>query len=69
MGGDPEKQQTQDDRDKFKRYMDEGRISFVTFHQSYGYEDFVEGIKVVSENNQLTYPIIPGIFKKYLSVS
>lgn len=62
-GRDPEKQQTQDDRNKFKRYMDEGSISFVTFHQSYGYEDFVEGIKVVSENNQLTYPIIPGIFK------
>lgn len=63
-GRDPEKQQTQDDRDKFKKYMAEGRISFVTFHQSYGYEDFVEGIKVVPENNQLTYPVIPGIFKK-----
>ena len=62
-GRDPEKQQTKDDRDKFKKYMAEGRISFVTFHQSYGYEDFVEGIKVVSENNQLTYPVIPGIFK------
>ncbi|MHA3054449.1 hypothetical protein E0H77_11205 [Acinetobacter sp. ANC 4633] len=63
-GRDLEKQQTQDDRNKFKKYMAEGRISFVTFHQSYGYEDFVEGIKVVPENNQLTYPVIPGIFKK-----
>lgn len=49
---------------EFKRYR------FVTFHQSFCYEDFVEGIKPIlseetanQESEQIAYTIKPGIFR------
>jgi 5-methylcytosine-specific restriction protein B len=43
------------------------RYSFVTFHQSYGYEEFVEGLRPVldraSESGQIQYEIRAGVFK------
>lgn len=51
-----------------KRYDElrsEGRISFVTFHQSYGYEDFVEGLRPeVGTNGNVSYDVRPGVFRK-----
>ena len=43
------------------------RYSFVTFHQSYGYEEFVEGLRPVldraGESGQIQYEIRAGVFK------
>ena len=51
-------------RQRFEIYRQAGRIQFLTFHQSYSYEDFVEGIKPSSQDGQIIYGIEDGIFKK-----
>ena len=83
-GDDPAELTKSEPRKKVKERFDElkeqGQIEFVTFHQNYTYEDFIEGIRPVlgqnkstGENqgtsadgnqNELTYELHDGIFKK-----
>jgi len=60
-------------KQQFDDLRDEGRIEFVTFHQSMNYEDFVEGIKpkmdetsteTGEKTEQLQYEIVDGVFKR-----
>ncbi|MFU2314800.1 MrcB family domain-containing protein [Rahnella sp. PCH160] len=50
---------------RFEDLRENGFINFVTFHQSFTYEDFVEGLRPsIGEGKQLEYHVEPGIFKR-----
>lgn len=55
---------------RYNTYKADGLIEFTTFHQSYGYEEFIEGIKPVMDNTDETasdirYSIENGLFKAF----
>ena len=41
-----------------------GQVEFITFHQSYSYEEFIEGIRPNLDGEDLTYSLEPGVFKQ-----
>ena len=56
--------------ERYNDYKSDGMIEFTTFHQSYGYEEFIEGIKPVMEagsedQKDIEYEITPGLFKSF----
>ena len=53
----------EDAKKRFEELKSAGQIEFVTFHQSYGYEEFVEGLKASSEDGNISYSVEDGIFK------
>ena len=58
-------------RARFAAYRQQGLIEFTTFHQSYSYEDFIEGIRPVIEEGEagtggkIAYRLEDGVFKRF----
>jgi 5-methylcytosine-specific restriction protein B len=48
---------------EFNNLRDIGQVEFITFHQSYSYEDFVEGIRPVLDSEAIKYELKDGTFK------
>ena len=52
-------------REALEVYREQGQTAFITFHQAFGYEDFIEGIRPYEkENDQLGYRVEDGVFKR-----
>jgi hypothetical protein len=48
----------------YENAVEHGRVKFITFHQSYSYEEFIEGIRPKIDSNELTYSLEKGVFKE-----
>lgn len=63
--------------ERYQQYRQDSRIEFTTFHQSFGYEDFIEGIRprFLSEEEEeknegeIAYEIADGVFKRFCSMA
>ena len=52
---------------QFRKLQHQGRVEMVTFHPSYGYEEFVEGLRPVlhaDAGGEVRYELHPGVFKR-----
>lgn len=56
----------EDRTERFKKLTASKQVEFVTFHQNYAYEDFIEGIRPVlsKAHGDLRYKLHNGIFKR-----
>ena len=63
-------QSDEDCRARYGELLEEGRVKFITFHQSYAYEDFIEGIRpVLEEERDLSYKIHSGTFNRIVEAA
>ncbi|EPU3865358.1 AAA family ATPase [Cronobacter turicensis] len=53
-------------KERYKMLVEKQRIMFTTFHQSFSYEDFIEGIRATTDESTgtLRYEVVDGIFKQ-----
>jgi len=51
-------------KSRFDAAVEDGQVEFITFHQSFGYEEFIEGLRAKTVNGEIQYSVEPGVFKR-----
>ena len=49
---------------RYNALVEAGRIVFTTFHQNYGYEDFIQGIRPDTSSGTMAFKTEDGVFKR-----
>ncbi len=63
-----EKERTREEINReYEELVSAKQIVFTTFHQSLGYENFIEGIKPETSDGNVTYEVKDGIFKQLVN--
>ncbi len=53
----------------YKENIRSGRIIFTTFHQNYGYEEFIQGLRPAHDAGTLSFVKADGVFKKMVDAA
>lgn len=48
---------------QYKQLVKAGRIVFTTFHQNYGYEEFIQGLRPDRNSSSMAFKTVDGVFK------
>lgn len=58
-------------KQRYEELIKEDRIAFTTFHQSFSYEDFIEGIRATKDlkDGNLQYEVVGGVFKNLCEIA
>ena len=54
---------------KYNDYIRKGQIVFTTFHQSYGYEEFIQGLRPDTKSEKMAFKTVDGVFKHIADVA
>lgn len=49
---------------QYNQCISAGKIVFTTFHQSYGYEEFIQGLRPDTDSSTLSFKTTDGVFKR-----
>jgi len=50
--------------EKYNKLIESKQIVFTTFHQSYGYEEFIQGLRPDTKSDKMTFKTVDGVFKQ-----